>query len=105
MSHPLVLEIARLTQRYAGRGGKDNRRQQRLRMLAFAQHAAAGGTRALANLGKRQVIAYWKDHAHLSDSTLYNHWCALCILWQLQGKPGKPPKPRKKEAKSPEECP
>ncbi len=95
MSHPLVQEVAKLSQGFVRRGGKRNRRQQQRRMLTFADHAAVGGTKTLANLGEKQVVNYWKDHEYLSDKTLYNHWCALCALWDLAGKPGKPPRPKK----------
>ena len=49
MSHPLVQEVAKLSQGFVRRGGKRNRRQQQRRMLAFADHAAVGGTKTLAN--------------------------------------------------------
>lgn len=67
MSHALVQEVAKLSQGFVRRGGKRNRRQQQRRMLAFADHAAVGGTKTLANLGEKQVVNYWKDHGHLSD--------------------------------------
>ncbi len=95
MSHPLVLEVAKLSQGYIRRGGKRNRRQQQHRMLTFADYAAANGAKTIAEIGGKQVINYWKAHEHLAEKTLYNHWCAICALWDLSGKAGKPPKPTK----------
>lgn len=95
MSHPLIHEVAKLTQGYIRRGGKRNRRQQQHRMLTFADFASVNGARTLAEVGGRQVIQYWKAHEHLTEKTLYNHWRALCVLWELSDKPGKPPRPTK----------
>lgn len=90
----IVQEVEQLTRAYVRKGGKDNRRQQRSRMLAFAEHCAGLGQNSLGQVGKAQVIAYWKAHRHLSDTTLYSHWRALVTLWELSEKPGQPPKPR-----------
>lgn len=63
-------------------------------MLAFAAFARAEGVNSLGQAGKAHVIRYWKLHRHLSDATLYNHWRAISILWQLAEKKGEPPRPR-----------
>ena len=89
----IVQEIERLTHSYVRHGGKTNRRQQRSRMIAFAEFCATEGARALAEVGARHVIRYWRTTRHLSDATRYNHWCALCALWELADKLGKPPRP------------
>jgi hypothetical protein len=87
-------EVRAFTRQWIRKGGKDNRRQQYARMIAFAGHAAAAGAHSMAEVGRKQVIGYWKDHADLAPSTLYNHWRALCVLWQLAGMRGVPIKPR-----------
>lgn len=89
----IIREVEQLTRGYVRKGGKDNRRQQRARMLAFAEFCALQGQNSLGQVGKAQVIAYWKAHRHLSDTTLYSHWRALAVLWELSGKPEEPPKP------------
>lgn len=89
----IVQEVEQLTRAYVRKGGKDNRRQQRSRMIAFAEHCGLQGQNSLGQVGKAHVISYWKATKHLSDSTRYNHWRALAVLWELSGKPGEPPKP------------
>lgn len=90
----LVQEVQRLSDSYVRKGGKDNRRQQRARMLAFAEHAAAMGASSLGQVGAAHVVRYWKAHRDLSDPTLYSHWLAIRELWRLADKPGDPPRPR-----------
>lgn len=79
---------------YAAKGNKANRSQQLARIEAFAQHTHSLGARHLGQVGASHVIRYWKANRGLSDGTLYNHWLALCQLWQMSGKPDKPPEPR-----------
>ena len=90
----LLKEVEALSHAYVRKGGKDNRRQQRARMLAFAEHAAASGAHSLGQLGKAHVIDYWKSHREFAASTAYSHWLAIRDLWQLAGKVGEPPRPR-----------
>lgn len=89
----LFQEVENLSRGYVRKGGKDNRRQQRARMLAFAAFCAAEGAYSLAQIGAGHVIRYWRANQHLSDATRYNHWRAFCVLWSLGGKPTEPPKP------------
>lgn len=86
-------EVRAFTRQWIRKGGKDNRRQQYARMITFAKHAAAAGVHSMAEVGRKQVIGYWKDHEDLAPSTLYNHWRAIAILWQLAGLRGVPIKP------------
>ena len=89
----IVKEVERLTRAYVRKGGKDNRRQQRNRMIVFAEFAAGTGARSLGQIGKRQVIEYWKSHRNLAPSTAYSHWLAIRELWKLAGIAGEPPRP------------
>ncbi|GAB6051156.1 hypothetical protein JCM16106_20120 [Hydrogenophilus islandicus] len=89
----LIREVERLTRGYVRKGGKDNRRQQRARMLAFAEACARMGANSLGQVGKRHVVAYWKAHRDLAPATLYAHWLAIRELWRLAGKAGDPPRP------------
>lgn len=93
----LVTKVEVLTNEYVRKGGKDNRMQQRSRMLAFAAHASTLGARDMGQVGAMHVVRYWKAHRHLADSTLKQHWHALQVLWTLSGKPGDPPLPWKKK--------
>jgi hypothetical protein len=89
----LYSEVNILTHGYVRKGGKDNRNQQRRRMLAFAKLAQKLGAKSLAQVGRRHVVLYWKRHQHLSDATLMAHWYAIRELWRMAGKLEDPPKP------------
>lgn len=89
----IVNEVNQLTRGYSRKGGKKNRRQQRSRMLKFAEFCRERGARKMAEVGKRHVIKYWKATRHLSHTTRLNHWYAIRQLWQITGKPGLPPRP------------
>lgn len=91
----VVIEIERLSRGYVRKGGKDNRRQQRARMIAFAAFCAQMGANSIGQIGKSHVIAYWKSTSTLSEKTRYSHWRALVTLWGLAGKAGLPPEPLK----------
>ncbi|MEZ2782519.1 hypothetical protein [Comamonas jiangduensis] len=93
----LVKKVEELTNEYVRKGGKDNRMQQRSRMLAFAAHASTLGAREMGQVGAMHVVRYWKAHRHLADSTLKQHWHAIQVLWVLSGKAGEPPLPWKKK--------
>lgn len=93
MSYPIVIEVAKLTVGYVRRGGKDNRQQQRTRMLAFATFCAKLGARNLAEVGHRHIRLYWRSIAQYSPRTRYAHWLALRDLWALAGKTGCPMPP------------
>lgn len=47
----------------------------------------------MGRVGSNHVLSYYRATAALSDSTRYNHFRALCVLWHLAGKPGLPPAP------------
>lgn len=91
----LVQQVQELTRTYVRKGGKDNRRQQAARMLAFAAHCEALGAREMGQVGAIHVIRYWKASTDLSDATRYSHWLAIRKLWFLAGKPAEPPRPFK----------
>ena len=96
----LQQQVQTLARAYVRKGGKDNRRQQAARMLAFAAHSEAQGAHEMGQVGGRHVMSYWKAlraSGGLADSTLYSHWLAIRELWRLAGKPGEPPRPLKTE--------
>lgn len=92
----LQQQVEALAHSYTRKGGKDNRRQQAARMVAFAAHAEGLGATDIGQLGSKQVVDYWRSlrAQGLSERTQYAHWLALRELWRLAGKPGEPPKPR-----------
>jgi len=94
----LMREVRQLSHEYVRKGGKQNRRKQAKRMLAFTAFVRElpNPPRNIAEIGKKQVGKYWQAHRELSDAVLYQHWLALRELWQLSGKQSEPPKPRKR---------
>ena len=96
----LQQQLQQLTRAYVRKGGKDNRRQQTARMMAFAEHAEGLGAREIGQVGGRHVVSYWRAiraSGGLADSTLYGHWLAIRELWRLAEKAGDPPRPRQQE--------
>ena len=96
----LQQQVQTLARAYVRKGGKDNRRQQAARMMAFAAHAEGLGASEMGQVGGKHVVSYWKAlraSGGLADSTLYSHWLAIRELWRLAGKPGEPPRPLKTE--------
>lgn len=96
----LRIQIQQLAHTYSRKGGKKNRRQQVSRMLAFAAHVESEGIYEIGQVGKKQVISYWRSlraAGGLADSTLYSHWLAIRELWQLTGRSEEPPQPFKSE--------
>ena len=91
----LMTQVQQLTHAYVRKGGKDNRRQQRQRMIAFAAHAAGLGAREMAQVGGRHVVSFFRSQRDLRDSTRYSYWLAICELWRLSKKSGEPSKPHR----------
>lgn len=92
----LQQQVQELARAYVKKGGKDNRRQQTARMMAFAAHAEAAGASKMGQVGGGHVVAYWRAlraSGGLADATLYSHWLAIRELWKLAGKSGEPPRP------------
>ncbi|WP_368639719.1 hypothetical protein ABRZ04_12920 [Castellaniella ginsengisoli] len=89
----LVFQVQALVRGYIRKGGKSNRRQQAARMVAFARFCEQQGAADIHGVGARHAIRYWRQHRDLAPATLYNHYRAFCVLWELSGKAGKPPEP------------
>lgn len=91
----LVEQVRQRAHVYVRHGGKTHRRQQVERIITVA---AWIGTRerltGLDQIGKRQVIDFWKHHRHLSPQTAYGYWLALRELWCWLQRTGEPPRPR-----------
>lgn len=101
----LTEEVRLLTFNWIKKGGKTGRREQARIMLAFVSDIENSGPTSLGQVGKNQVIQYWKANRKLSDSTLMSRWYAIRQLWILAEKAGEPPKPRlKKDATTQGAC-
>ena len=89
-------QVEQLAHAYKRKGGKDNRRQQAARMMAFAAHAEGLGALEIGQVGGKHVVSYWRalrSTSGLADATLYSHWLAIRELWRLAGTSGEPPRP------------
>ena len=79
---------------YLRHGGKRNRRQQVRRLLAFLNWVESRERlTGLDQLGKRQIVNFWKAHRSLSQRTQYGYWLALRELWRWLERSGEPPRP------------
>lgn len=56
----LQQQVQTLARAYVRKDGKDNRRQQAARMMAFVAHAEGLGAREIGQVGGRHVVSYWK---------------------------------------------
>ena len=90
----LADQVRDLAHVYVRHGGKKNRRQQVDRVAAMANWIQARyRLNGLGQIGKRQVIAYWKDNRDWAPRTAYAHWLAVRELWRWLGRAGDPPAP------------
>jgi len=88
-------QVRHLAHTYVRHGGKQNRRQQVDRIATAVdwiqeKHRLTG----LEQIGKRQVIDFWKAHRDLAPRTAYSYWLGFCELWNWIGRTGEPPRPR-----------
>ncbi len=91
----LAEDVRRKAHAYVAHGGKTNRRQQIDRlviMVSWIQHEFR--LTGLAQIGKTQVIKFWKSHRDMTSATAYAYWLAAKLLWSWLGRTGAPPKPR-----------
>jgi len=89
-------EIDQLASVYRRHGGKDNRRQQiqRLKISVRWIRGQYPAIRCLHQIGKKQVVAFWKAHRDMAGGTSRGYWLAFCQLWTWLDRPGMPPEPR-----------
>lgn len=93
----LADQVRRLAHGYVRHGSKANRRQQVGRMVAVVEWIASRERlTGLDQIGKGQVINFWKAHRNMADSTAYAYWLALRELWGFLKRKGEPPRPRLK---------
>ena len=89
--------VNRLLHTYKRTGAKSYRRKQVKRLMFMLnniiQHEK-NPTLQLHQLGRKQIIGFWRRHQHLSESTKNEYWRIVEILFEHLGKPS-PPKPNK----------
>ena len=90
----LAEQVRRRAHVYVAHGGKTNRRQQVDRLVIMVSWMQAEfSLTGIEQIGKRQVIAYWKSRRDMSQSTAYAYWLALKVLWGWMGRTTEPPAP------------
>lgn len=95
----LAEQVRRRAHVYVAHGGKSNRRQQVDRLvIAVTWVQTQFRLTGLEQIGKRQVIAFWKSHRDMAPTTAYAYWLALRALWGWLGRTEPPPKPWDSEA-------
>lgn len=88
-------QIRRLAHSYVRHGGKRNRRQQVGRLVAACTWIAANhGLNKIDQIGKRQVIDFYRHHREMANGTLMGYFYAFAELWEWLGRQGDPPRPR-----------
>lgn len=91
----LADQIRRRAHVYVAHGGKRNRRQQVDRLVILADWIQAHSrVTGLEQIGKRQVIGFWKAHRNMAPATVYAYWLAIKVLWHWLGRSEDPPAPR-----------
>ncbi len=100
----LAEQIRRRAHVYVAHGGKTNRRQQVDRLVIMVSWMQAEfRLTGIEQIGKRQVIAFWKAHRDMAPATAYAYWLAVKVLWGWMGRMEEPPMPRStaREMRSP----
>jgi len=91
----LAEQVRRRAHVYVAHGGKTNRRQQVDRLVIMVSWMQAEfRLTGIEQIGKRQLIAFWKAHRDMAPATAYAYWLAVKILWGWLGRVGVPPMPR-----------
>lgn len=78
---------------YLRHGGKTHRRQTVRVLVSVLTEIRLHDGCAPGQIGRRQIIGYYRRHAHLSPATLRRHHAAICLLWDFLGRTGEPPRP------------
>lgn len=87
-------EVRQLAHIYVRHGGKDNRRQQVARLVkACAWIVEHHHVHRVAEIGKRQIIDFYRNHREMSPRTTMGYFYAFCELWTWLGRPSEPPRP------------
>lgn len=88
----LAEQVRRRAHVYVAHGGKSNRRQQVDRLvIAVTWMQTQFRLTGLEQIGKRQVIAFWKSHRDMAPATSYAYWLAFRVLWGWMGRTEDPP--------------
>ncbi len=92
----LVDQIKHFSHAYVRKGGKTNRKQQVKRLIYVVSWISIHYPQInrLEQIGKNQIIQFWKNHRSLSSSTAYGYWLAVKRLWNWLDRHSEPPKPK-----------
>lgn len=80
---------------YLRHGGKTARRAMVKRLSSILKNIQQHepGVKKPESIGRAHIHRYYNRFSHLADSTIRDHYYALVLLWQWQGRSGTPPKP------------
>ncbi len=78
---------------YLRQGGKTNRRDTVRVLVRILDEIRAHEGCLPGQIGRRQIVGYYKRQQQLSASTLRRHHAAICLLWDWLGRAGEPPRP------------
>ncbi len=94
----LVKQVKQLSHSYVRKGGKTNRNQQIRRLIFVVSWIGEYYPRInqLEQIGKKQIIQFWKNHRDFANSTAYGYWLSIKLLWSFLNRPSVPPKPHTK---------
>jgi len=92
-------EIQRLSRPWAAKGGKTSRKRTRARMIMIAKDIEKNepSVKLWRQVGRRQIIRYWKRTEHLSKITRRDHYYALRTAFELTGNLYSVPEPKERE--------
>lgn len=85
-----------LARKYKKHGGKKSRRNQVQKIRKFLAFTGLPPAR-VNEVGRRQIIRFFKAHSDYSDRTLYDYWLAFKHLYTWLGRAEIPPKPHLKK--------
>ena len=96
MKPTLLNEIQYLMTPYLRTGSKTFRRKQISRLMFMLNNIfehESPTPQDLRQIGRRQVIGFWRRHEHLTQKTRLEYWYVLKWLFERLNKP-EPPKPK-----------
>lgn len=87
-------QLRQAAHRYVRHGGKKNRRQQIQRLVNACEWIAVHHRISrIEQIGKRQIIDFYRHHRQLAPATLMGYFYAFAELWRWLDRPGEPPRP------------
>ena len=92
--HTWVNQFRQQMDNHVKGGGKESRRNE-VRKINYFLRWVSAHTQANTphGIGDKQVLEFYRAHAHRSDRTLSDYWYAIRSIWKWLGRTGIPPRP------------